>query len=388
MEKLILHPGRERRILQGHRWVFSNEIADPIHDFEPGSWVEVLTAKGLSLGSGYINPASLIAVRIVCPPGREPDEKFLRQRLLDAACFRQYIYPAAESCRLVFGESDGLPGLVVDRYGDVLAYQIGTVGMAKMEELMRELLVDIFKPAALVFRNDTPSRALEGLELEKGVAYGSVTGDIPIQIDGIRYLVDVLGGQKTGMYLDQRDNRSAARQWMQGKMVLDLFCYNGAWGLAAVAGGAAEVTCVDQSLAAVDQARRNAELNGFGDRSSFVARDVFDYLKRIARASFDVIVLDPPAFAKTRSAVPEARKGYTDINRRALLALKPGGILITCSCSYHISEELFRETLISAGQASGRKLRLLQVRGQALDHPGLLGMPETRYLKCFTVEAM
>src|SRR5208337_4291554 len=176
MKTLNLHPGRERRILQGHRWGFSNEIADPVHDFEPGSWVEVLTAKGLSLGSGYINPASLIAVRIVCPPGKKPDEKFFRQRLLDAARFRQYIYPAAESCRLVFGESDGLPGLVVDRYGDVLVYQIGTVGMAKMEELMRELLVDLFRPEALVFRNDTPSRALEGLELEKGVAYGSVAG--------------------------------------------------------------------------------------------------------------------------------------------------------------------------------------------------------------------
>ncbi|MGA2404021.1 MAG: class I SAM-dependent rRNA methyltransferase [Syntrophobacteraceae bacterium] len=387
MKTLSLHPGRERRILQGHRWVFSNEIADPIHDFEPGSWVEVLTAKGFSLGAGYINPASLIAVRLVCPPGKKPDEKFFRQTLLEAAGFRQSLYPGAESCRLIFGESDGLPGLVVDRYGDALVYQVGTVGMARMEEQVRELLVDLFRPAALVFRNDTPPRALEGLALEKGVAYGSVTGDIPVSIDGIRHLVDTLGGQKTGMYLDQRDNRRAARQWMQGKRVLDLFCYNGAWGLSALAGGAAEVTGVDQSLDAVDQARRNADLNGFGDRSSFVAADVFDYLKRTARASFDVIVLDPPAFAKTRAAVAEARKGYTDINRRALLALKPGGILITCSCSYHMSEELFREVLISAGQASGRKLRLLQVRGQALDHPALLAMPETRYLKCFVVQA-
>jgi 23S rRNA (cytosine1962-C5)-methyltransferase len=197
----------------------------------------------------------------------------------------------------------------------------------------------------------------------------------------------VLGGQKTGMYLDQRDNRNAAKHWMKGKRVLDLFCYNGAWGLSAAAGGAAEVIGVDQSADAVDQARRNAEINGFGDRSSFIAADVFDYLKRIERASFDVIVLDPPAFAKTRPAVTEAAKGYTDINRRALLALKPGGILITCSCSYHMSEELFREALISAAQASGRKLRLLQVSGQSLDHPALLAMPETRYLKCFVVQA-
>ncbi|MGO9022379.1 MAG: class I SAM-dependent rRNA methyltransferase [Syntrophobacteraceae bacterium] len=387
MKTLTLHSGRERRILRGHRWVFSNEIADSIHDFEPGSWVEVLTAKGLSLGAGYINPASLIAVRLVCPPGKKPDEKFFRQTLLEAASLRQSLYPGSESCRVVFGESDGLPGLVVDRYGEVLVYQAGTVGMAGMEELMRELLLDIFRPAALVFRNDSPSRALEGLSQEKGVAFGSVTGDIPIQIDGIRYLVDVVGGQKTGMYLDQRDNRKAAKPWMKGKRVLDLFCYNGAWSFSAVAGGATEAIGVDQSVDAVEQARRNAELNGFGDRSSFIAGDVFDYLKRVARASFDVIILDPPAFAKTRPAVTEATKGYTDINRRALLALKPGGILITCSCSYHMSEELFREALISAGQASGRKLRLLQVRGQSLDHPGLLAMPETRYLKCFVVEA-
>jgi 23S rRNA (cytosine1962-C5)-methyltransferase len=219
------------------------------------------------------------------------------------------------------------------------------------------------------------------------VAYGSVSGDIPVRIDGIRYLVDVLDGQKTGMFLDQRDNRNAARQWIKGKRVLDLFCYNGAWGLSAIAGGAAEVTGVDQSLNAVDQARHNAEVNGFSDRSTFIAADVFDYLKRIARASFDVVILDPPAFAKTKSALPEARKGYTDLNRRALLALKPGGTLITCSCSYHMSEELFREVLISAGQASGKRLRLLQVRGQAFDHPALLAMPETRYLKCFIVEA-
>jgi 23S rRNA (cytosine1962-C5)-methyltransferase len=387
MKTLTLHSGRERRILQGHRWVFSNEIAHPIHDFEPGSWVEVLTAKGRPLGTGYINPASLIAVRLVCPPGKKPDGEFFRQRLLDAAAFRRSLYPDSESCRLVFGESDSLPGLVVDRYGEVLVYQVGTVGMAKMEELMRQMLIELFRPTALVFRNDSPSRTIEGLTLEKGVAYGSISGNIPVEIEGIRYMVDVLDGQKTGMYLDQRDNRNAARQWIKGKRVLDLFCYNGAWGLSAIAGGAAHVTGVDQSLDAVNQARRNAELNGSADRATFVAADVFDYLKRVERASFDAVILDPPAFAKTRSALPEARKGYTDINRRALLALKPGGVLITCSCSYHMSEELFREVLIAAGQASGRKLRLLQVRGQALDHPALLAMPETRYLKCFVVEA-
>ena len=383
MKTVKLHPGRERRILRGHRWIFSNEIAGPVNDFDPGSWVEALTAKGVSLGVGYINPSSLIAVRLVCPPGKKPDEKFFRQALLDAASFRRFLYPGQETFRLVFGESDGLPGLVVDRYGEVLVYQAATVGMTGMEDLVRDLLVDLFKPAALVFRNDSASRAFEGLALEKGVARGSLAGEISVSIDGIAYLVDVLGGQKTGMYLDQRDNRKAAARWMKGKRVLDLFCYNGAWSLSAIAAGASEAIGVDQSPDAVEQARRNAQINGFGDRAFFVAADVFDYLKRIPRSSFDVVVLDPPAFARTRSAVTEARKGYTDLNRRALLSLKPGGILITCSCSYHMSEELFRDALISAAQASGRKLRLLQALGQSLDHPAVLAMPETRYLKCF-----
>ncbi len=386
MKTVKLHPGRERRILRGHRWIFSNEIAGPVNDFDPGSWVEALTAKGVSLGVGYINPSSLIAVRLVCPPGKKPDEKFFRQALLDAASFRRFLYPGQETFRLVFGESDGLPGLVVDRYGEVLVYQAATVGMTGMEDLVRDLLVDLFKPAALVFRNDSASRAFEGLALEKGVARGSLAGEISVSIDGIAYLVDVLGGQKTGMYLDQRDNRKAAARWMKGKRVLDLFCYNGAWSLSAIAAGASEAIGVDQSPDAVEQARRNAQINGFGDRAFFVAADVFDYLKRIPRSSFDVVVLDPPAFARTRSAVTEARKGYTDLNRRALLSLKPGGILITCSCSYHMSEELFRDALISAAQATGRKPRLLQALGQALDHPVLLAMPETRYLKCFVVE--
>ncbi|MGC9193885.1 MAG: class I SAM-dependent rRNA methyltransferase [Syntrophobacteraceae bacterium] len=388
MRTLTLHPGRERRILRGHRWVFGNEVADRLHDFEPGSWVEVVSAKGVALGAGYVNPSSLIAVRIVCPPGKKPEADFFRQTLQDAASFRQFLYPDYNSCcRLVFGESDGLPGLVVDRYADVLVYQATTLGMSRLEDLIGNLLQDLFKPSALVFRNDSPSRVIEGLGLEKGVVSGTLAGQIPVQIDGIQYVVDVLAGQKTGMYLDQRDNRAASRRWMKGKRVLDLFCYNGAWSLSALAGGAQEVLGIDQSAGAIEQATKNAELNGFADRSTFIASNVFEYLKQVPRGTFDVIVLDPPAFAKTRSSLSEATRGYTDINRRALLALKPGGILITSSCSYHMNEELFQEALLTAGQASGKKLRLLLARGQSLDHPVLLAMPETRYLKCFVVEA-
>ncbi|MFZ2446344.1 MAG: class I SAM-dependent rRNA methyltransferase [Syntrophobacteraceae bacterium] len=388
MKPLYLHPGRERRILHGHRWVFSNEIAGALSEYEPGSWVEVFSAKGVPLGSGYINPASLISVRLVCPPGRKPDASFFRDTMMRAARHRESVYPGSRCHRLIYGEADGLPGLVVDRYGDVLACQVGTLGMAKLEPLMHELLADLFNPSALVSRNDGASRVLEGLPQEKGIASGSLPEKHLVEIDGIGYRVDVLGGQKTGMYLDQRDNRREIRRWAPGKKVLDLFCYNGAWSLSAAAGGAVETVGVDGSADAVARARENASLNEFGSRSTFVAEDVFAFLKKVRPGQFDIIILDPPAFAKTKSALADARKGYTDINRRALLALKPGGILITCSCSYHMGEDLFREVLLGAGQASGRSLKLLQVRGQALDHPALLAMPETRYLKCFFVEVV
>jgi 23S rRNA (cytosine1962-C5)-methyltransferase len=388
MKQLHLYAGRDRRILQGHRWVFSNEIADSLSEFEPGSWVEVLSAKGVPLGSGYINPASLIAVRLVSPPGRLPDEGFFRETMENAARYRQSIYPGSRCHRLIYGEPDSLPGLVVDRYEDVLVYQIGTLGMSKMAPLIQDLLLDIFKPSAIVFRNDSPLRTLEGLDQQKGIAFGNLPDDLIVEIDEIKYRVDVLEGQKTGMYLDQRENRKNVRRWTEGKKVLDLFSYNGAWSLSAAAGGAAEVIGVDQSKDATAQARKNADLNGTANVCSFVAEDVFEYLKRAPRAGFDVVILDPPAFAKTKSATKEAQRGYTDINRRALLALKPGGLLVTCSCSYHVGEDLFRDILISAGQASGRKLRLLQIGGQALDHPALLAMPETRYLKCYFMEVI
>lgn len=388
MIRLRLHQGRERRVLQGHRWVFANEIADRFADCEPGSWVEVLSDKGVSLGSGYINPHSLIAVRIVCPPGRKPDREFFHHLITDARTRREIIYPGSECWRAVFGESDGLPGLVADRYGDVLVCQITTLGMARMEPLIREVLVDVYKPRAMVFRNDTTVRTLEGLPLEKDVAFGNLPDPLRVKTDGLEFRLDPLNGQKTGLYLDQRDNRNAFRRWAGGRRVLDLFCYNGAWSLAALSGGAIETVGVDQSPDAIDQARDNAARNGMEDRCSFLEGDVFHHLRSVEKGAFDVIILDPPAFAKTRNSLPDARKGYTDLNRRALLALKPGGMLVSCSCSHHLNEEMFRETLLNAARAAGRRLRLVEARGQAADHPVLLAMPETRYLKCWFLEVV
>ncbi len=389
LKSVHLLPGREKRLLQGHRWVFSNELASHPSEFEPGSWVSVYTSKGVCFGSGYINPHSLIAVRLVCRPHEKPSREFFGERLKKAAERRDTLfYPASPCTRLVYGEADGLPGLIVDRYGEVLVYQITTLGMSQKEGLLRELLLDLFRPQALVFRNDTSVRTLEGLPLEKGVAHGELPDPCWINIDGLEFLIDPVNGQKTGFYLDQRDNRGTLRRWAKDRRVLDLFCYNGAWGLSAAAAGARQVVGIDQSSEAVEQARHSAARNHLETICRFDQEEAFFFLRSLKKGAFDLIILDPPAFAKTRSTLSQARKGYTDLNRRALLALEPGGILVSCSCSYHLSEEAFREVLLNAALASGRQLRLLEARGQALDHPVLLAMPETRYLKCTILEVL
>ncbi len=388
MYPVYLHSGRERRILRGHRWIFSNDIAGPISDMEPGSWVEVFSGKRVPLGSGYINPHSLIAVRLVCAPGQKPTREFFTERIAAAAARRRALYPESVCHRIVYAESDGLPGLVVDRYGDILVYQITTMGMARMEPLLRDVLRDLFAPSALVYRNDVSLRALEGLDQEKGVVFGEIPETHWVGVESLEFGVDLLNGQKTGLYLDQRDNRRAFRRLASGRRVLDLFCYNGAWSLAAAAAGAKEVVGVDQSANAIARARANAFRNRLDSLCDFRESDVFKYLKAVEKGSFDVIVLDPPAFAKNKTALTEAQRGYTDLNRRALLALNPGGVLITCSCSYHMHEDLFQDMLLKAAQASGRQLRLIEARGQAMDHPPLLAMPETRYLKCYFLQVL
>lgn len=388
MNRVNLQSGREKRLLQGHRWVFSNEVVGRLTDLEPGSWVEVFSSRGVSLGTGYVNPYSLIAVRLVCPPATEPSREFFLNLLKDADARRRRMYPGSTCYRLIFGESDGWPGLVVDRYGDILVYQVTTLGMARMEPLIQELLLEWGSPwiKALVYRNDVPVRNLEGLPLERGVAWGELPEKLWVDVDGLELSVSPLAGQKTGLYLDQRDNRQALRNAVEGRRVLDLFCYNGAWSLAAARFGAAETVGVDESAEAIAQAQANASRNGFADRCAFRQGEVFRTIKTVGKDAFDVIILDPPAFVKSRSALPDAIKGYTDLNRRALLLLRSGGLLVTCSCSYHLTEALFWDVLLQAAQASGRRLRLLEARGQAKDHPVLLAMPETYYLKCFILE--
>lgn len=386
LKRINLRPGGEKRLLRGHRWVFSNEIAHTLADYQPGTWVEVWSNKGVCLGSGYLNPHSLIAVRLVCPPSVKPSAAFFRKALVAASERRQRYLSDPSCCRLVYGESDGLPGLIVDRYRHVLVYQITTLGMALLEDLIRELLLELFEPEVLVFRHDSSVRLLEGLPLARGVAFGSLEEPFWIELDGLHFLVDPLDGQKTGLYLDQRENRRVFTRWVKGKKVLDLFCYNGAWGIFAAAAGASRVVGVDQSSSAIRQARLNGQRNGVEANCEFQEEEAFYFLKNVPRGTFDVIVLDPPAFAKNKNALTQAKKGYTDLNRRAMLALPDRGMLVTCSCSYHVDDGLFQEILVLAAQASGRQVQLLEARSQALDHPVLMAMPETRYLKCYFLE--
>jgi 23S rRNA (cytosine1962-C5)-methyltransferase len=382
MDHIRLRPGAEKRLIQGHCWVFSNEVADGLKECEPGSWVKVFSSKGTAMGSGYVNPHSLIAVRLVCPPGKDPDRSFFVALLRRAAQYRQRVYPGSRCHRLVYGEADGLPGLVVDRYEEILVYQISTLGMARLEPLLQEILLEEFNPQALVYRHDSQVRDLEGLDQTAGVAFGQVPPQLWVEIDGLVFCVDPLAGQKTGLYLDQRDNRRALAKWVAGRRVLDLFCYDGAWSLAAAQSGASEVVGVDRSASALQRARLNVQRNQLDSSCRFNQADVVAFLKEVPRHSFEVVIVDPPAFAKTKKVLTEAQKGYIDLNRRALLALSAGGLLVSCSCSHHVSDDLFQTLLLRAGQASGRRLRLLEARGQALDHPILLAMPETRYLKC------
>jgi 23S rRNA (cytosine1962-C5)-methyltransferase len=386
---ITLKKKADRRLRRGHLWVFSNEIADPpVAQLEAGSIHEIQDAAGEFLGMVYANPASLITARILSHKKVEIDEAFLEQRIGAALERRQRLFPERDFYRLIFGEADLLPGLIVDRYGTVLVVQSMTAGMDALLEDVLAVLVGYLGPEGIYLRNDSPSRVLEGLSQEKRIAYGSIPDTVIIGSSGLKFLVDVADGQKTGFFLDQEANRPLMKQYVfSGAKVLDLFCYTGAWGLHAAAAGAAEVTGVDSSPGAIQLAESNAALNGMEDRFHAVRHNALEFLKR-SHETWDVVILDPPAFIKSRSQIKEGQKGYIDFNRRALTKLNPGGILVTCSCSHHLDAQGFEETLAIAARQSGKELRILDTRGQGPDHPFLLSMPETRYLKVIVAQVV
>ncbi len=379
-----LHKGHEKRLLLGHLWVFSNEIASDLHTYEPGSLVDVYSHGGTFIGRGYINPHSLITIRLLSSRREAIDAAFFHQRIEAAWRRRERLFPGIDAYRLVYSEGDLLPGLIIDRYRGHLVLQALTLGMELRTELVCETLETLFHPRAIVARNDAAIRTLEGLPTEKKVIRGSLAEPIEIEESDLRFEVDPWEGQKTGFYLDQRENRCALRPFLKGPRVLDAFCYTGGWALHAARAGATEVFGVDESAKPIEWAKRQAEHNGLQDVCRFVVADAFQYLREAdeRHERFDCVILDPPAFVKARSKLREGLQGYWEINRRAMRLVKPGGYVISCSCSHHVDQDTFRATLARAARAAHRTALLLEMRAQAKDHPILLPMGESAYLKC------
>lgn len=390
----VVHLTRDRgkRVESGHPWVYQTEIDRVEGDYTPGDIVDVVDHRGRFLGRGYINPISMITVRIMTTQRERVDGEFLRGRIEAAWRLRRDVLEDenSDSCRVVFGESDFLPGLIVDKFADQLVIQTLALGIDRWKDVIVEALDEIVRPRGIYERNDVPVRELEGLEQRKGWLRGSFDPTIVIRENGLRLHVDFANGQKTGYFLDQRENRASIKEFARGARVLDCFCYTGSFALHAAMYGAKDVIGIDISDDAIKMAERNAALNGLENRCTFIAGNVFDELRSLDRAgrTFDLVILDPPAFAKSKSGLDGAIRGYKEINLRAMRILSPGGFLATSSCSYHVSESLFLEVVREAARDAKRMLRLIEMRRQARDHPILLGYDESYYLKYLILQVV
>ncbi|MFB3816641.1 MAG: class I SAM-dependent rRNA methyltransferase [Candidatus Methylomirabilales bacterium] len=387
---IALGPGREVRLLAGHPWIYQSEIAQAEDVAEPGTVAAVYDSRGRFLGQATVNMQSQISGRMLTGAEEPVDRGFLERRLRAALGRLGRSTSGETASRLVFGEGDGLPGLIVDRYADVLAVQILTAGMERLRGELFELLGDLVRPRAIYERSDAPVRRFEALDLRKGFVAGEGETGVWIREGAARFFVEVAEGQKTGFFLDQRDNRQVVHSLAAGREVLDCFCYSGGFAVHAAVGGATSVLGIDVSEQALAWARRSADANGVAERVRLQAGNAFDELRRFDHEGrrFGLIVLDPPAFTKNKAAVPGALRGYKEINLRAMKLLPPGGILVTCSCSYHVDAPTFVEMLRDAGADAHRGFRLLDFRTQAPDHPILLAARETQYLKCAVLEAV
>jgi 23S rRNA (cytosine1962-C5)-methyltransferase len=368
------------RVRAGHLWIYRSDVLQT-SGAEGGSVVSVRDEHENFVGQALFSNASEISLRLLTQTNEEIDRDWWRERIREAARRRENITSETNAYRLVYAEGDLLPSLIIDRYDDVLVLQTLSQGTEAIKSMLVELLLQEFAPRAVIERNDVRVRELEGLEMVAGTIYGESPKELEIAQHGVRYIVSPLGGQKTGSFLDQRENRLAARRVAHGR-ALDCFTFTGAFGLH-LAGVCDRVIGVEISGDAIKAARRNAELNNVTN-VEFREANVFDALREMEHAGerFDTIVLDPPAFAKNRASVKPAARGYKEINLRALKLLNPGGVLISCSCSYHMSEEMFLELIAEAANDAHRRLQLVEKRMQASDHPVLLGVPETHYLKC------
>jgi 23S rRNA (cytosine1962-C5)-methyltransferase len=391
---VLLKPGEADRILAGHPWVYHGSILRLTHPAADGALVQVKDHRQRLLGVGFYNTKSKINVRMLAAERVEVNQSFFETRLRNALAFRQKHLPTATSFRVANAESDFLSGLIVDKYEDVLALQISSLGMDQRKTMIVAALTSLMSPRAIIERSDVGSRKFEGLAEAQGVLAGELSGPVAVNLNGLKFETNLLTGHKTGLYLDQQLNYRLVAELAAGAQVLDCFSFAGGFGLHAARHGAAHVHIIDQSPEAVSMATRNATVNGLAEKFSFEAANVFDWLKAQTAVKphekvvprWDLIVLDPPSFTRNRASVPDALRGYKEIHLRALKLLKPGGTLATFCCSHHVDAGLFQDTLLSAAFDAHKIVRRVATYSQSLDHPIIPMIPETEYLKGFAFE--
>jgi 23S rRNA (cytosine1962-C5)-methyltransferase len=384
MEKIFIKPLKK----YGSLWIYKNEIVSDISNLYAGILVKVYESKSNKfIGVGYINPKSTISIRLLSFKELTIDEHFFRSRIIHCKQYREEFLGLKENYRLIFSESDFLPGLIVDKYNKCLVIQILTAGMENFKEMIIKILDDIFKPEIIILRNDSHSRLKEGLKLEKTIVKGALNEFHLIIEDDIKFLFNPLHGQKTGFFLDQRENRTFLKNLVTKGEGLDLFCYVGSWSLHMAKKGI-KITGIDSSQNAIDLAKENARINNLIDKSQFIKTDVFDYLKWEIKKNkkYDVVVVDPPAFVKSKNEKKDALEGYLNLNTLAIKLLKKEGIIATSSCSQHVSDYDFYEVIKEAFLKNKKTGKLIYKGTQSKDHPILLSMPETFYLKCLIIK--
>lgn len=393
---VLVRPGEADRIVGGHPWIYSGSVMRLTHPAADGALVQVKDHRQRFLGVGLYNSKSKINVRVLAPERVPVDEAFFEQRIRAALAVRQKHLPGASSFRVVNAESDFLSGLIIDKYEDVLVMQTSALGMDQRKAMIVGVLQKIFSPRCILERNDTAFRKFEGLPDSNGILAGTLEGPLAIKLNGLSFEVDILGGHKTGLYLDQQVNYKQVAELAKGAQVLDCFSFLGGFGLHAARAGAAHVHLLDQSADAIAASKRNAAANGLENRCSFETVNVFDWLKAQTAVKphekviprFDLIVLDPPSFTRSRATIPDALRGYKEIHLRALKLLKPGGTLATFCCSHHVDGVMFQSVILDAAYDARRILRRVGVYSQSPDHPIIPSIPETEYLKGFAFEVV
>jgi len=388
MAVVKLRKTRETRVRGGHPWIYASEIETVDGAFENGDIVDVQDFRGKFIGRGFYNPASQISLRILTRNDEPCDRAFFAKRIQDAWDYRKLLCDP-NSCRLIYSESDFLPGLVVDKYGDVLVLQSLSLGIERIKDMIADLLMEIVQPMGIWERSDVPVRRLEGMEQVTGLLRGEVPDLVDMKENGIIFGVDVKNGQKTGFFLDQKENRAALKPICKDAKVLDCFCHNGSFSLHAAKFGAKSVLGVDISEEALVVARENARKNNLTN-VTFEAHNCFDLLRELTDAGekFDVVILDPPAFTKNKAALQSALRGYKEINLRGLKLVRPGGFLVTCSCSQHVLTEMFQNMINEAARDAKKRIRMVEYRTQATDHPILPQSIETKYLKTMILQVL